>query len=168
MLVGADVANRGRKPPATCPCSPAPNTRDATGPNPQSTQGAKDPASGIELTSTAIEACAACLPGRKTRHPSSLPAQRALNTLDRAHSDHCGPMTPQSLAGAKYDISFRDDATSWMELEPIENKSVGFCSIMMYTPQCEAMHAVKIKAFRSDNGGEFTSHVFEELLASSG
>jgi hypothetical protein len=30
------------------------------------------------------------------------------------------------------------------------------------------MHGVKIKAFRSDNGGEFTSHAFEEFLASSG
>jgi hypothetical protein len=30
------------------------------------------------------------------------------------------------------------------------------------------MHGVRIKAFRSDNGGEFTSNAFEEFLASSG
>jgi len=86
-------------------------------------QLAKDPASGIKLTSTAIEACAAWLQGKQTRHPSSKPAQRASNTLDRVHSDLCGPMTPQSLGGAKYYISFRDDATSWTELEPIKKKS---------------------------------------------
>jgi len=33
-LVGAGEANGGRKPPATCPSPPAPNTREATGPNP--------------------------------------------------------------------------------------------------------------------------------------
>jgi len=36
-LVGAGEANGGRKPPASCPSPPAPNTREATGPNPQST-----------------------------------------------------------------------------------------------------------------------------------
>jgi transposase InsO family protein len=30
------------------------------------------------------------------------------------------------------------------------------------------MHGVKIKAFHSDNGGEFTSHAFKEFLVSSG
>jgi len=33
-LVGAGEANGDRKPPATCPSPPAPNTREATGPNP--------------------------------------------------------------------------------------------------------------------------------------
>jgi hypothetical protein len=53
-------------------------------------QLAKDPGSGIKSTSTAIEACAACLQGKQTRHPSSKLAQRALNTLDRVHSDLWG------------------------------------------------------------------------------
>jgi len=77
-------------------------------------------------------------------------------------------MTPQSLGGAKYYISFRDDATSWTELEPIKKKCDAFGSTKKYFAQCEAMHGVKIKAFRSDNGGEYTSHAFEEFLASSG
>jgi len=130
-------------------------------------QLAKDPASGIKLTSTAIEACAACLKGKQTRHLSCKPAQRALNTLDRVHSDLCGPMTPQSLGGAKNYISFRDDATSWTELEPIKKKRDAFGSIKKYFARCEAMHGVMIKAFRSDNGGEFTSQAFEEFLVSS-
>ena len=33
-LVGAGEANGGRKPPGLCPSPPAPNTREATGPNP--------------------------------------------------------------------------------------------------------------------------------------
>jgi hypothetical protein len=31
---GAGEANGGRKPPASCPSPPAPDTREATGPNP--------------------------------------------------------------------------------------------------------------------------------------
>jgi len=50
-------------------------------------QLAKDPASGIKLTSTAIDTCAAGLQWKQTRHPSTKPAQRASNTLDRVHSD---------------------------------------------------------------------------------
>jgi len=130
-------------------------------------QLAKDPAAGIKLTSSAVRACAACLQGKQTRHPSSKPAQRASNTLDRVHSDLCGHMTPQSLGGAKYYISFGDDATSWTELEPIKNISDAFGSIEKYFAQCEAMRGVKIKGFRSDKGGEFTSHAFEEFLAAS-
>ena len=130
-------------------------------------QLAKDPASGIKLTSTAIKACAASLQGKQTQHPLSKPAQLALNTLDMVHSDLCGPMTPQFLGGVKYYISFRDDATSWTELDPIKKKSEAFASIKKYFARCETMHGVKIQAFRSDNGGEFTSHAFEAFLASS-
>jgi hypothetical protein len=88
--------------------------------------------SGIKLTSTAIEACTACLQGKQTRHPSSKPAQGASNTLDMVISTHSGPMTPQSLEGAKYYISFRDDATSWTDLEPIKNKIDTFGRVKMY------------------------------------
>jgi len=34
LTMGAGEADGGRKPPATCPSPQAPNTRDATGPNP--------------------------------------------------------------------------------------------------------------------------------------
>jgi hypothetical protein len=77
-------------------------------------------------------------------------------------------MIPQSMGGAKYFISFRDNATSWTELEPIKRRSDAFGSIKKYFAKCEAMHGVKIKAFRSNNGGEYTSHAFKEFRASSG
>jgi hypothetical protein len=50
-------------------------------------QLAKDPATCIKITSTVIKACAACLQGMQTQHPSCKPAQQAWNTLDRVHSD---------------------------------------------------------------------------------
>jgi transposase InsO family protein len=77
-------------------------------------------------------------------------------------------MAPQSLGATKYYISFRDDATSWTELEPIKKRSDPFGSIKQYSARCEPMHAVKITAIRSDKGGEYTSHAFEEFLACSG
>jgi transposase InsO family protein len=53
-------------------------------------------------------------------------------------------------------------------LDPIKKKSDAFGSIKKYFARCEAMHGVKIKALHSENGGEYTSHAFEEFLASSG
>jgi hypothetical protein len=77
-------------------------------------------------------------------------------------------MTPKSLGGVKYYSSVRDDATSWTELKLIKKNSVAFASIRKYFARCETMHGVKIKAFRTDNGGDFTSHAFEKFLGSSG
>ena len=34
LSMGAGETSGGRKPPASCPSPPAPNTREATGPNP--------------------------------------------------------------------------------------------------------------------------------------
>ena len=61
-----------------------------------------------------------------------------------------------------------DDGTSSTELEPIKKKSDAFGSINNYFTRCKAMHGVKIKTFRRDNGGEYTLHALEEFLASSG
>jgi transposase InsO family protein len=55
-----------------------------------------------------------------------------------------------------------------MELERMKKKSEAFGSIKKYFARCEAMHGRTMTAFRSDNGGEFTFHAFEEFLASSG
>jgi hypothetical protein len=49
-------------------------------------------------------------------------------------------MTAQSLGGAKYYVTFRDDATSWTELEYIKKKSDAFGSIKKYFARCEGMH----------------------------
>jgi len=95
-------------------------------------QLAKDAAFRIKLTSTAIEACAGCLQGKQTRNSSSKPAQQTSNMLYSVHSYLCRPMTPQCLGGGKYYISFRDDATSWTELEPIKKKSDTFSSVKKY------------------------------------
>ena len=53
-------------------------------------------------------------------------------------------------------------------MEPIKKKFDAFASSKKYFARCEAMHVVKIEAFRSDNGGEYTFHAFEEFLASLG
>jgi len=67
----------------------------------------------------------------------------------------------------KYYLGFREDTTSWTELEPVKHTSDAMGSDKKYSIQCDAIHAVKIEAFRSDNRGEFTSHALEEFLASS-
>ena len=122
----------------------------------------------MKLTSTAIEAYAACLQWKQTQHSSSKSAQRASSTLDRLHSDLCGPITPQFLGEAKYYIRFRDDASSCTELEPIKKKSDSFSSIKKIFTQCEAVHGVKFTAVHSDNCEEYPSHPFQQFLASTG
>jgi hypothetical protein len=77
-------------------------------------------------------------------------------------------MTPLSLGGAKYFITFRDDATSWTELEPIKRKKDAFEVVKKFFARSEVMHGIKIKALRSDNGGEYTSKEFERFLDSCG
>jgi hypothetical protein len=55
-----------------------------------------------------------------------------------------------------------------MEFEPIMKKTDALGGVKKYFAHCVAINGVKIKAFGSNSGGEFTFRTFEEFLASSG
>ncbi|CAI5474950.1 unnamed protein product [Closterium sp. Yama58-4] len=63
-------------------------------------------------TNEEVEKCSACLEGKMARKPFPTCAKPlASNPLDLVHTDLCGPITPTSKGGARYILTFLDDAT---------------------------------------------------------
>lgn len=88
--------------------------------------------------------------------------------LDLVHSDLLGKITPQSLGGAKYMISFTDDFSKFVVVKFLKTKDETFDSFVEYKNQVESLHDRKIKSFQSDNGTEYINQFFQNLFKDEG
>ena len=72
-------------------------------------------------------------------------------------------MSSSSLSGYVYYVSFIDDFSrnTWIYL--LNNKDEVFNKFREITSLIKNHAEKKIKTFRSDNGGEFTSNEFKQL-----
>jgi len=77
-------------------------------------------------------------------------------------------MNIPSLGGARYFLLFIDDHTRYTTVFTIHQKSDTFSKFKEYKALVENYHNMKIKALRSDNGGEYTSDSFSTYLRNSG
>jgi hypothetical protein len=84
------------------------------------------------------------------------------------HSDVAGPMRTPSLGGARYFVLFIDDYTRFTAVFTLKHKSEVFERFVEYKAWAENNQAGKIRALRSDNGGEYTSLRFSQLLKENG
>ncbi|BBG95348.1 multidrug resistance-associated protein 9 [Prunus dulcis] len=95
-------------------------------------------------------------------------AWRAKNPLELIHTDLCGPMQNESIAGNKYFMLLIDDHTrmSWVYL--LRHKSEALNCFRKFKAMVELQCDFKVKCLRSDRGGEFLSTEFSKLLESEG
>ena len=97
----------------------------------------------------------------KIAFPSS--DSRLAGILDFIHSDLCGPMSHVSLRGYKYYVTFIDDHSrkTWIYFL----KSKKYEEVLQRFQELKALlenkTGRKIRALRSDNGGEYTSKEFD-------
>ena len=124
---------------------------------------------GIKLSNSEIIRCEDCVFGKAHRHPfeesKSPPATKPLQLV---HSDLMGPMRVQSKGGALYWLTFIDDYSGMHWGFPIANKSDTFTKFKEWLIMVENESGQKLKVFRTDNGGEYTSNEFEAFLKSKG
>ena len=125
--------------------------------------------SGLDLSHTNAApsslTCEGCLEGKQQRH--SFPqggATRATKVLELVHTDVCGPMKTMSMGGARYFLTFIDDYSRKIWLYPLKAKSECFEKFKEFKVLVEKQAECDIKGLRSDNGGEYTSNVFEMYL----
>ena len=92
-------------------------------------------------------------------------AERALELV---HIDLCGPITPTTPGGSKYFLLVVDDKSRYMWLEVMRSKD----EALKYFKKVHALagneHNLKMKAFRTDRGGEFNSELFVEYCNEHG
>jgi len=106
--------------------------------------------------------CDACSKAKQTRSPRSPIPRVAREKLDLIHTDLCGPFPSPSYGGSLYYITFVDDATRATWVRFLKRKSDTSQCIKDLVKEMETQHGKTIKAFRSDNGGEYIS---KELMA---
>jgi transposase InsO family protein len=113
--------------------------------------------------------CKGCVHGKHHRLP--LPtngAKRATDILELVHSDVCGPMKQESFGGARYFLTFIDDKTRKTFVYFLKSKNEVFKKFQEFKVFAENQIGKRIKALRSDNGGEYISHAFDKYLKSNG
>jgi transposase InsO family protein len=113
--------------------------------------------------------CEGCIEGKLSRTPfPSEGGQRASKPLELVHSDVCGPFKTTSMGGCLYFVTFIDDYSRKVWVYVLKSKGEVFAKFVEFKALVEKQSEHKIKAFRSDNGGEFTSKAFERFLQAHG
>ena len=77
-------------------------------------------------------------------------------------------MSSSSLSGYVYYVSFIDDFSRKIWIYFLKNKDELFNKFKEFKALIKNHTETKIKTFRSNNGGEFTSNEFKELCRDSG
>eukprot|EP00253_Pinus_taeda_P035784 PITA_35784 len=72
------------------------------------------------------------------------------------------------LSGYKYYVTFIDDHSRKTRIFFMNNNDEVFSKFLEFKPLVEKQTGKKIKAFRSENGGEYTSNAFKDLCAKEG
>ena len=114
-------------------------------------------------------ACEGCVEGKQARQPfPSDGGTHATKVLELVHSDVCGPMRTTSMGGGRYFLTFIDDFSRKVWVYVLKSKREVFEKFVEWKALVERQSECKIKVFRSDNGGEYTSKRFDEFLCIHG
>ena len=88
--------------------------------------------------------------------------------LELVHSDVCGKMGRKSMGGAEYFLTLLDDKTHYAWVYPLKTKGQAFKRFKEWQAEVENLTSQRVKALRTDNGGEFTSKSFQAHLKACG
>lgn len=116
-----------------------------------------------------LKNCISCIKGKLT--VKSFPkgqAKRAHDLLELIHSDVCGPMSINSWGGARYLVTFTDDFSRKSFGYLMCHKNEVMKCFIQFKNLVEKQVGKTIKRFRTDNGGEYCSKIFEKFLSSEG
>jgi hypothetical protein len=116
---------------------------------------------GLPEVDQADQICSGCLVGKQRRAPFPRLAEYRVDVpLELVHGDLCGQITPATPSGSRYFILLVDDSSRFMWLRTLRSKDQAADAIKLYQQIAEAEIGWKLKVFRSDRGGEFTSNEF--------
>ena len=113
-------------------------------------------------------ACEACLMGKQHRQPFPQDGSRATAPLQLVHTDLCGKMNTIALGGFSYFMLLINDYSrrTWVYL--LKTKDEAFGKFKEWHRLVENEVNAKVKALRSDRGGEFTSNKFANYCKQHG
>ena len=100
--------------------------------------------------------------------PFAKSCERASDLLELIHSDVCGPMSTTARCGYEYFITFTDDLSRYGYVYLMKHKLEAFEKFKEFQNEVQNQLGKKIKFLRSDRGGEYMSHEFDDHLNSCG
>ena len=110
--------------------------------------------------------CDVCVKGKMTEPRKREPDRQAGKILELVHCDLAGPIQPAAKEGFKYAISFTDDLSGVIMIYFIRQKSDTFKATEKFL--ADSAPYGEAKCLRGDNGTEFTSEPFQNLLLRHG
>ncbi|KAL0294728.1 UNVERIFIED_CONTAM: Transposon Ty2-GR1 Gag-Pol polyprotein [Sesamum radiatum] len=115
-----------------------------------------------------LPTCESCLKGKMTKKPFVGQSAIVNGLLDLVHTDVCGPLSIPARGGFSYFITFTDDHSRYDYVYLMRYKSEAFGRFKEYRLEVENQTNGKIKALRSDQGGEYLSGEFRDYLKENG
>ena len=128
----------------------------------------KELLTGIKIPkSQTISFCEGCVVGKMAKKTHKAIGEiRTKRKLELVHSDVCGPITPGSLNGSKYFITFTDDFSRCTAVYFMKEKSEALDKFKEFEAMVVGESGLKIGSLRTDNGGEYFSEKFKAYLKS--
>jgi len=93
---------------------------------------------------------------------------RATTILERIHTDVCGPFSITSTAKHTYYVIFVDDFSHKCWIFFMQKKSETYSKFCEFKALVEKESRKKMKALRSNNGGEYISDEFKDFCKAVG
>ncbi|KAD7117216.1 hypothetical protein E3N88_04484 [Mikania micrantha] len=115
------------------------------------------------------QVCDACMLGKQARN--SFPKKslyRANKPFELVHTDLCGPISPPTLGGNRYFMLLVDDYTRYAWVYALRTKDEALGVFKKFKNEVELEHELKVKALKSDRGGEFLNRLFAEYCDETG
>ena len=107
--------------------------------------------------------CEGCVQGKMQKKPfKPVGVIRSTRKLELVHTDVCGPMQTESIGGSRYFVTFIDDYSRFCKVYFMRQKSQVLEKFQEFEAHVKSLTGNKVRALRSDNGGEYVS---EELKA---
>lgn len=117
-----------------------------------------------------LDLCEGCIYGKlaNQKYPSSRTSTS--HPLELVHSDLCGPLPVISLSQHNYFITFIDDFTKYTLVAFIPNKTghIVLKAFQSYHSIVTTHIGLPLRALQTDNGGEYTSHIFQSYCQQHG
>ena len=117
---------------------------------------------GMKITGKKEFDCGVCVMGKMTQPRNRKPDKRATKNLELVHCDLAGPIDPIAKEGFRYALAFVDDYSGIIMIYFIQHKSDTLRATEKFL--ADSSPYGKVKCIRSDNGTEFTSGAFQNLL----
>ncbi|KAL0395399.1 UNVERIFIED_CONTAM: hypothetical protein Slati_4506100 [Sesamum latifolium] len=111
-----------------------------------------------------LSTCESCLKGKMTKKPFVGQSAIASGLLDFVHTNVCGPLSTPARGGFSYFITFTADHSRYGYIYLMRYKSEAFATFKEYRLEVENQTSRKIKALRSNRGGEYLSGEFIDYL----